>query len=151
MVETLERRVEFYPGYDRRSAEPKKNYGIGGGTLAYYVIGPKGAVQFTHGMNLWPAHVREELLDRARTATGIARDILFDMRGYDVGYHAREPQYEGQTAMKACHLLGCDCYYDGSSLRADEWFQKYREQGTKWLWPELEQEYHERFDAARGE
>ena len=147
MADKLERRTEFYPGFDRRDPDPKKNYGIDGGSLGFYVIGPKGAIQFTCSALLYPPHVREEMLDRACDAHGVARDILFEPMGYDLGYHAREPQYEGQKPMqRECTLMGGTCYYDGSSLQAAEWMKEFMERGTEWLWPRLEQLYRDRFE-----
>lgn len=74
--------------FDRRSPDPKTNYGIHGLDVWFILKGPKGATQFA-------------------------------VTGFDVGYHSLEPQYEGQTKME-CTMFG-ECYYDGSSLRADDW------------------------------
>jgi len=39
----------------------------------------------------------------------------------DVGYHSTAPHYEGQTTMDCAFIEG-RCYYDGSSLMADDWW-----------------------------
>jgi hypothetical protein len=52
--------------------------------------------------------------------------------------------YSGQSPMGKCDFLDV-CYYDGSSLQADEWVPKFIEGGTEWLWPALEDKYNEIF------
>jgi len=68
--------------------------------------------------------------------------------GWDLGYHAYEAQYEGQDPHSDCHLLGCECFYDGSGLQADEMIEGFLAGGTEWLWPKLAEVYRARFDGA---
>lgn len=131
--------------YDRRDPDPKKDYGIHGFSIFYILKGPKGATQFYFSVHVFLPHVQKDLetkssMDRYRERT---------ISGYDVGYHALTPQYEGQSQMD-CELFPCGkCYYDGSSLRAEEWvdeiFSIRGERPDDEIWRRLENEYIERF------
>lgn len=68
------------------------------------------------------------------------------LMGIDVGYHSPTPRYEGQTFMKCNILPGGQCYYDGSGLRAEEWFKIFLEEGDAKIWQLLEQQYNELFN-----
>jgi len=152
----LERIVHFKPGFDKRNpSDPSKDYGISGGSLLFLVKGPRGAVHFVLGTNFYPESAERHLVNcytdgRMRRfgpdgVAGIAQS--YRARGFDVGYHAPEPQYDGQHAHENCEWLGGkSCYTDGSALRADEWAQQFLERGTDWLWPALEREYADRFE-----
>lgn len=152
----MERIVHFKPGFDKRNpGNPSQDYGISGGSFLFVVKGPRGAVHFSLGTNFYPLTAEKHLV-RCYTdgrmgrfgpdgVEGIAES--YRARGFDVGYHAHEPQYEGQSHSKdECEWLdGKPCYSDGSALRADEWAKQFLEGGTEWLWPALEREYAERF------
>jgi len=152
----LERVVHFKPGFDKRNpSDPSKNYGISGGSLLFVVKGPLGAVHFSFGTNFYPRSAEQHLVNcytdgrMARFGedgvAGIAKS--FRPMGFDVGYHAHSPSYEGQgISQEACEWLdGKPCYSDGSALRATDWMQQFLENGTEWLWPALEAEYSARF------
>lgn len=146
--ERWERDVIFYPGYDKRDPNPSKNYGICGGRLIFVLKGTKGAIQFMVGMPLYPDTAVQHLINHHN---GNAYEIAKSMKpsGWDVGYHSHEPMYEGHEPMQGeCHIIGGKCFYDGSSLRADEWLSEFLVGGTNWLWPQMEREYRDRFSPA---
>ncbi len=124
--------------FDRRDPDPKQNYGIHGLDVWFILKGEKGAVQFAVTFPVYLPHVQEEL-----EAKGYESRIM----GFDVGYHAKEPQFDGHKPM-ACALFG-ECYYDGSSLRADDWakdiFSTRGMSTDEVVWRRLENEYYERF------
>lgn len=68
--------------------------------------------------------------------------------GMDVGYHSPVPMYSGQSTMgdEDCPYTNGACYYDGSSLRGDEWAKKWIKEGNDAIWADLEKEWHSRFD-----
>ena len=39
--------------------------------------------------------------------------------------------YEGQDKMDTCHIVKGGCYYDGSGLRAEEWYDIFLKEGVK--------------------
>jgi hypothetical protein len=136
----MERIVEITPAFDKRNKDPNKNYGIHGCELKMLVKGEKGAIQFVIYTNWMLPHVQKEFE---------GKDSLFFLpMPADVGYHAVSPQYEGQTTLtESCpYLDGKPCYYDGSGLRADKWFDVLVHKGSDEVWKMLEDEYRERFE-----
>jgi len=133
----FKRETTVTPAYDKRHTDPKKNYGIHSCEIRFFLTGPKGVIQFVVYTGWELPHVKEEIGQRLHD--------MFPM-GADVGCHSLVPMYENQTQMD-CHLLeGGKCYYDGSSLRAQEWMTKLIEGGTEWLWPAMEEEYRYQFE-----
>lgn len=137
---TFERIVQVGPAWDKRDPDPSKDYGVGSMSLRFILKGPKGAVQFVFYTSQYTRPVAERMwLDHSR------RYNPFKGMGADIGYHAYTPQYEGQTPMEKCDVLGCDCYYDGTSLGAEEFSDKFIEGGDKVVWPMLEKRYAAQF------
>ncbi len=134
----FEKIVKVSPAFDKRHPEPSKNYGIDSCKITFYLKGENGAVQFMIGTDWYLPHVQSELKNK---------DFDIEPRGWDVGYHSYKPFYEGQHCMGKCEMLEfSDCYYDGSSLRAEEWIDDFLKGGTEWLWPKLEEYYNEVFN-----
>lgn len=133
--------------FDMRAPEPNKNYGISGMRVWFILKGPKGATQFMFGVGAYLPHVEAELKAKGNDLNSCTDFGVFS--GWDVGYHAKEPQYEGQTQMGDCDILGCSCYYDGSGLRAadkvKEFFSIKGEPIEPHIWKFLEDEYYARF------
>lgn len=144
--QSLQRIVDLSPAWDRRHPDPNKNYGIHGVELRMVLTGPLGATQFVVYTNWHLPHVMAEQLARH---SGSPRDVelFFSPMAADVGYHSPVPLYEGQQSMGSCpYLDGQECYYDGSGLRAKEWFREiFLPLGSDGIWEALEKEYRERF------
>jgi hypothetical protein len=133
----LERIIEITPAFDRRHADPSKNYGVHGCDLRMVVKGKKGAMQFVLYTGWMLPHVAEEF-----TSKGFRMEPL----PADVGYHSPVPMYENQAPMGECPFVdGHICYYDGSGLYAEKAFKVLLEGGSDALWKFLENEYVERF------
>lgn len=129
--------IELTPAFDKRSPEPSKNYGIHGVNLCFYLKGPKGVIQFLIYTNWHLKHVADELKGKYSN--------LFKPLPADVGYHAYEPQYEGQLSHENCSLLdNKTCYYDGSGLAAYDMFDILTREGSEGVWKEMEKWYNER-------
>lgn len=139
----FEKIVEVQPAFDRLA----EGYGIGSCRIRFVLKGPKGAVQFLIGTDWYVPSAREHLANFPTSRLDLQRKP----DGWDVGYHSPEPMYEGQGAMKCELMPGGECYYDGSSLRADEWVENFVAGGTSWLWPKLEEEYHSLFGRPESE
>lgn len=141
-MSVFKREIVFTPAFDKRHQDPKKNCGIHGVEMRWYLRGPKGVIQFCvmTGWNL--PSVREE-----RKGNHTVCDI-FPMAS-DLGYHSPKPMYEGHTPMtRECgQIEGGMCYYDGSGLAAEAVFDLLVQEGHESVWRRLEQEYHGRFDA----
>ena len=133
----MERIIEFSPAYDKRDPDPTKNYGIHGVSLRMVLKGQRGAVQFLLYTGWQLPHVRDEF-------KGTATHVL----PADVGYHSPVPLYEGQNKItESCQYLdGQACYYDGSGLAAERFFDVLTQEGDVGVWRELERYYAETFE-----
>ena len=132
-----EKIVSFKPAYDKRNPNPNLNYGIGSVTCWMVLKGDKGAVQFAFMTAMYLPEVQEELKYKP------------EPMGMDVGYHSLVPQYEGQSKLK-CDMFG-ECYYDGSSLREEEWFDIFLREGSDKIWEMLEDYYNEMFEESEAQ
>lgn len=142
MKDKLERTIEFRPAFDKRDPEPSKNYGIHGMEMKFIVKGRHGATQFGIYTNWMLEHVEKELDNK-----------IPDLRyphcnchpsGFDIGYHAKKPNYKGQTARKDCPYIDGTCYYDGSTLAADDLLKEFIAKGVDVVWKRLEDTYKSR-------
>lgn len=139
-MNTFERRVEITPAYDKRSTDPKKNYGIGGCTVRFLLTGPQGAMQFVVLTDWYLPHTKRELREN-----GTLRSDLYPM-AFDLGYHSPKPMHEGQSPMEQeCDVLGGQCYYDGTTLGAEPIVDVMLREGSEGVWRELEKQYEIRF------
>ena len=129
-----ERIVIWTPAYDRRNPDPAKNYGVHGMELRFVLKEPGvGATQFVIFTNWMLPHLRYG----PRRIEGFLTEPTPD----DVGYHALVAQYEGQETMaEACEYLdGKPCYYDGSSLTANDLFDRFVTEGEEAVWQSLQE------------
>lgn len=142
LPEGFSTRIDFQPAFDRRDPNPAKNYGIGSMRMTFILLGPKGAVQWMISTEWFTESARQHLASFSREH---ARP--HEPRAWDLGYHAKEPQYEGQEGRQDCHLLeGGTCYYDGSGLNAELLTERFIAEGVDYLWPALHAEYLHRFE-----
>jgi len=119
----LERRFKIVPGYDDGSN------GRHGCDLIMVVRGKRNAVQFV-------------------LYTGWLPDgSVHPPMGADVGYHASEPQWDGDEPLDDdCKYTGGICHYDGSGIRAQAWFRDHLlTGGSDAIWELLEADYREMF------
>lgn len=139
----FERIVSFSPAYDRRHADPRKNYGIHGVVLRMVLKGPLGATQFVLFTNWQLPHVTEETMERclARGEDRIGLKVSFLPTPADLGYHWGAPHYQGQTARDCEYVAGGKCYYDGSGLNAERIYETLVREGSDGVWRELEEYY----------
>ena len=140
----FERITEFEPAFDKRDPDPNKNYGIHGVEIRFVLVGREGAVHFVLYTDWFLPAVQEEL------GHG---DKPVRPHGVDVGYHSPRPMFSGQDARDSCSYLGGKpCYYDGSSLRADDWVKDVLlPHGSEGVWNALVDEYEAVFHVTAHE
>lgn len=145
-MKKLERKFNLSGAYDER--DPPRNYGIGSMRMEFAVVGPKGAVSVQLSTSWYLPQVQQSTLDMYTKGYPFdACEELMQPKWWDVGYHAKEPQYEGQSEREDCHLLDCPCYYDGTSLWGQEaWLPGFLHGGSDWLWERLEEYYYHRYE-----
>lgn len=151
MSENLIREIVVDPAFDRRDRDPSKDYGVHGCNMRFHVKGEKGVVQFVIYTNWHLPHIHKSIVSRCQGGKS-------GYKGYeycrlaplpaDIGYHSPTPIYEGQEiCQESCSLLGGKpCYYDGSSLNAEEYFNVLVSKGSDALWEKLENYYHRVFN-----
>ena len=149
------RRIVFHAAYDKRHPDPKQNYGVHGVDLYFFLIGPKGAVQFLLFTDWQLPGVRSvaETLGHKRNADpDLYRRICSPMPA-DIGRHALVPHSAWETVCKTeCDLLGGKpCYYDGTSLGAYDVFEILVAGGDEALWAELDRRYDLWLDSPQEE
>lgn len=133
--------VTFTPAWDKRNADPKKNYGIAAVRITFVLQGELGATQFQIGTD-W--YLPQNQAETKRTSTDFDFGRPKPM-GWDIGYHSYKRMYKSQTPMESCDILGCPCYYDGSSLQADDFIPKFLAGGSDAVWKMLEERYNDLF------
>lgn len=136
--------IRFKPAFDKRHADPSKNYGIHGVELAFYLTGDKGTVQFVVYTNWQLKHVQEEF-DKGRpnmSDGGKWVHLSCHPMPADIGYHSPVPRYKGQTPIsQKCDFIDGPCYYDGSGLNAEPIYWRLVSEGDKAVWEEMESYY----------
>lgn len=144
--------VEFYPGYDcihfdcifsSENCYPFSagSHGKHGLEIKFIVKGEQGAVQFILYTGWLPQIITKKYSVNWSEGIPIPADL---------GYHAKTPQYEGQTlTSQSCTLCdGQPCFYDGSGINAqDAMYTLVNGGGTK-LWDFLESFYSHVFNGA---
>ena len=140
------RTMRITPAYDLRHHDPKKNCGIHGCDLQFFLKGPKGVVQFIVYTNWQLPGVQKEMLEKP-IKESFEIEIRFLPMPADLGYHSPVPMYEDQpVCRKECeHLDGKPCYYDGSGCNAMRVFTILTEKGSEGVWAELEDYYNRTF------
>lgn len=89
------RRIDFRPGYHKVHEDPKKDFGVHGMEIWFYLIGKKGAVHFGISTGMMLKETKEWWKATGRDGSSLT---LFPM-GIDVGYHSPTPQFEGQEVV----------------------------------------------------
>jgi len=142
------REIAFEAGHpwNTKGQPPSKNYGRGALKIRMLLHGPKGSAQF-----LWSAGVVPEQR-KLLTDYGTRQEWEWEHSapmGFDVGYHADEPQYEGQDVFECAYRPSGQCYYDGSGIAGDDFLEIFLTKGEDALWTALMQRYTDWFGEAR--
>jgi hypothetical protein len=134
--------VTIRPAFDKRHADPSKNYGIHGADMVFTLVGPAGATYFVAYTNWYLPHVARELRSKVEPDHN-----PFEPMGAEVGYHSPTPQREGQESRNdACEYLdGKPCYCDSSATAGDKMMALLIAKGDEAMWAELRQWYDDQF------
>ncbi len=149
--EMLKRILVEFPEISKRDQERILNYS-----------GP-----FPEGQELVEVDKWEKFLFKLELA-GV--NCLLRPMAADIGYHSPKPLYEGQTPIRKvirpfkfedgvvteaiygesipCPYVGNECYYDGSSLAAEEFYKILLRDGLleESIWNKLEEVYNNEFE-----
>lgn len=146
-------KLEITPGYDKRNDDPRKNYGVGGCTLRFYVLNPQRtrAIQFVCYTDWLPRKTQDGILHDPFTGRyKVTQEVVgVQPMAADIGYHSPHKFYKRQKPMECDLVKGGKCYYDGSGLNAEPIRDLMLEKGSDAVWEALEAYYHEVFDENR--
>lgn len=149
MKEEFKNIVNFRPAFDKRNADPSKDYGIGSMRCTMVLIGKKGAVSFVFSTGILLERTIEEYIKEGRAKyelTDYGHFFLNKPMAFQVGYCSPKPLYEGQQITTAmCPWIGCSCYSDSSSLLSDEYLKTLIKEGSDKTWEMLEKFYQDNF------
>lgn len=132
-MDIFEKIIKITPAFDGRNSDPKKNYGVHGMDIRFVLKGSNGATQFVVFTPMYLSHVHDELFRKGHD---------FKPVGADIGYHSKHPQYAEHEAMDCPYTDEGKCYYDGSSLAADEFMPEFLSGGSDAVWKMLEDRYN---------
>lgn len=126
----FEQHIEFRPAYDKRNADPAKNYGRHCVDAFFVLKGPEGAVELQAFTGWELPHLRD---DRGSEAIGAY-----------LRFHSPKSRYDGDIVdAESCVWLDeKPCYCGVTSLGAEPVFDILVEGGLDALWIELERLYH---------
>jgi hypothetical protein len=137
---TFTHEITMAPAFDKRSADPKKNYGVHGVDLWFAVRKDGEGITFAIFTNWMLPHVQEET-DARDLGTGYTRYMFHKPQPAGVDIHRKTPQYEGQLAKENCSVTGGICYADGSGLLAEEFYKTLLEGGSAAVFKRLEEQF----------
>lgn len=134
----FERAIVFETGFGMDPAERDKpaseRYGRHSMQMRWLLRGPRGVAQFLMSTGWTPEPAPADprwpsLLDWLTTPP----------MGFDLGYHARVPQYEGaeQYGEQPCSYLAAPCWYDGSASAAGPVLADFFDRGEVAVWEAL--------------
>ena len=153
----MRREIKFDSGYDCIKFECKfksdrcvpnggGNHGRHGLEIRFYVYGEKGVIQFVLSTGWMPFSKPINNIGYISLPDDYIKNSSF--MASDLGYHSYKPMWEGDTPLTdKCNLLGGKpCYYDGSSLNANNAFYVLVNAGEEALWEYLEAYYQATFE-----
>lgn len=150
--EKFKKIIEWTPAFDRTNPDPKKNYGIGSVQIRFMLKGKKGVVQFLMGTGWYLPEVQERILRNSPShvhsyAYGEYYSCSLEPHAWDIGYHSYEPMYKGQDSITdhCQYLENKRCYYDGSGVDAEKYYNILVSKGEKELWGALGKYYMDTF------
>ncbi len=153
----LKRQITISSAYDKRSEDPKKNYGIGSCRIYFAVIGEDGAITVNFFTNWYlPSTIKEyaeegifiNRLDGIKDKFKTQIDLLNTKETIYSGswdYHSKKKKHKYLTKLTGCEFTGGDCYGEGSCLRADDYLKLLFEKGSEGVFEKLEEDYKEEF------
>lgn len=119
----MRKEILFKPAFDRRA----ENYGIGSAEILFLYGDADLLIQFRLMTGWELPHITHEPMKPMPV---------------DLGYHSNVPIYAGQKPISSdCHYLGGPCYYDGSTLAADDVFDALLKEGHEGVWNKLQECY----------
>lgn len=148
----FKREIRFTPAWHRVHEDTRKDYGVHGVEIHFYLTGDRGTVQFKMNTDwmLPETHDWWRQTGRLPKADRYIRDRPMFPMAADLGYHSPTPHYDDQfkTPAGECEFIDGDCYYDGSGLNAEPVLARLIAEGHDGVWAALEDYYAQVFSIA---
>lgn len=143
-VGEFSRRVVFQAAYDKRSKDPRKDYGVGQVYIHFSLVGPVGAISVVISTGWYLPHVaRKQVRSNIEWMQKWGHPL--DRVGqYGVHFHYPNPQYEDHSQSDCDLLPGGKCYGNGR-FADDSYLNILLAEGDDAVWKKLEEEYREEF------
>lgn len=142
-IPRLTREIRIRPGYDKRNPDPKKNYGVHGCEVMFYLHSP-GKIKSVYLVlytDWLPLNVQKEEM-----GSGVIQQVIGEQpMASDLGYHSPVPFYDGQSKRPCDISKNGYCYSDGSGLEGERVRNIMLEEGDDGVWRELETYWREVF------
>jgi hypothetical protein len=126
------RKIGFKTSYEKRNDDPRKDYGISGGSIWFVLTGPKGAVTW----ELLAGFFLPETIDRLKKDN---TKFMGPTPG-GVGFHYAEEREWG-TTNEDCEFTGGPCWFDVGYTMGDEAYKTFTHEGLDSLWDFLGELY----------
>ena len=137
----MKREIKFRPAFDKRSTDPRKNYGIHGLEIEFQLTNENNeGITFTISTNWQLPPVQREL--DAKEIVSEFPYLFHKPQPFGLDGHWKSPRYEGQPASSNCTITKGACYCDGTSLTQDIFVLLVRE-GDEPVWELMEARFNE--------
>jgi len=137
----FERILRMLPPFDNRDL-PEGNFGIGGLEILFLLKRNNRAIFFRISTAIHLPRVWEDLKGRVAESLRHGIDVIIpEAKGTTLGYYSPVQRYAGQPVVEECSYTEGPCYFDGSSIRAQGWYDAWLEHGTDRIWEKLEKEW----------
>lgn len=115
--EGYERRIITKAAFEQRHDDPNRDYGIGGVSITFALIGKGRAVDWDLMTDCFLPHTEKRLKKETRSWLGPTAG--------GVGFHYGKSQYDGMAQSDECNLIGGPCFYDTGFLIGDEVYRAF--------------------------
>jgi hypothetical protein len=140
------------PAFDRRSDDPRKDFGIHCAEMRMKLHGNRGVVEFILFTNWQLPHITEKfenkIIEEAKRGSFDEAKTMFRCffrpNGAELVYHSPVPLYEGQMKI-SCDYFHGGCYFGGSCLAAEPLLDLLVAEGSDAVWKKIEEYYVETF------
>lgn len=146
-MKNLKRSIKFYPAWDKRNPDPKKDYGIHGVEIQFWLTGPKGGISWGIYTDwLLDSVLKDKKWPGFKDTTYRKDGTRSFPMGVELAYHSPKPTNKWQKEKDGtlgCQLLpkGKKCWGDAGFIAGGDLMKVLIEKGEEAVWKEMESWY----------